>query len=150
MPENQSLEGIVSILEKEKETARIFLEILHKEEEALIQERVNDLDRIVSEKHKIITELEAINVQRSQYLLSQGYPASKVGMQQWLTKYADDIELHELWNQLIILAKQANQINQINGRAILLQLQYNQRSYLALQSAAGNIFFYGPKGQAYI
>ncbi len=149
MPEDQSLEEIVSILEKEKRTTRMFLEILYEEEETLIQGRINDLDSVISEKTEIISELEKINEQRSQYLLSQGYPTNKAGMQQWLAEHACGIELHELWNQLIQLAKQANQINQINGRAILLQLQYNQRSYSALQSAAGNISFYGPKGQVY-
>ncbi len=149
MSEDLSFKEIVSVLEKEKRTTRTFLEILYKEEEILVQGRINDLDSVISKKTEIISELEKINEQRSQYLSSQGYPANKSGMQQWLAEHASGIELHELWNQLIKLARQANQINQINGRAILLQLQYNQRSYLALQSAAGNISLYGPKGQVY-
>ncbi len=149
MSEEQRLEEIVSILKKEKETTQMFLEILYKEEETLTQGRISDLDSVISEKAEIINELEKIDEQRSQYLLSQGYPTNKAGMQQWLAEHACSIGLHELWNQLIKLARQANQVNRINGKAISLQLQYNQRSYLALQSAAGNVSFYGPKGQVY-
>ncbi|MDC8445854.1 MAG: flagellar protein FlgN [Nitrosomonas sp.] len=150
MLENQDFNELVSILENEMKTTLIFLEILHEEREILTQGQINDLDKVVADKAKIIDELEAINEQRSQYLLSHGYHKNKAGMRQWLDEQPFGIKLHELWDQLIILAKQAKQENQTNGRAISLQLQYNQRSYLALQSAAGNISLYGPKGQVLI
>jgi flagella synthesis protein FlgN len=71
-------------------------------------------------------------------------------MLHWLDEHPFSTRLHELWDQLIILAKQAKQENQTNGRAISLQIQYNQRLYLALQSASGSISLYGPKGQVMI
>jgi len=141
---------LVSILENEKKTTRIFLEILRKEREILTRGQINDLDQIVADKTKILDELETINEQRSQYLLSHGYHKNKAGMQQWLNEQPFVSTLHELWDQLITLAKQAKQENQTNGRAISLQLEYNQRSYVALHSAAGNISLYGSKGQAVI
>lgn len=150
MLENQDFDELVSILEDEKKSTLIFLEILRKEREVLTRGQINDLDKIIADKSKTIDKLEAIDEQRSQYLLSHGYEKNKVGMQQWLDEHPFDAKLHELWDQLIILAKQAKQENQTNGRAISLQLQYNQRSYLALQSAAGNISLYGPKGQVLI
>lgn len=150
MLENQDFDELVSILENEMKTARIFLEILHQEREILTRGEINDLDKIVTDKIKIIDELEAINEQRSAYLLSHGCHKNKTCMRQWLDEQPFGSKLHELWDQLIILAKQAKQENQTNGRAISLQLQYNQRAYFALQSAAGNISLYGPKGQVLI
>ncbi len=141
---------LVSILENEKKTTLIFLEILRKEREILTRGQINDLDQIVADKTKILDELETINEQRSQYLLSHGYHKNKAGMQQWLNEQPFVSTLHELWCQLITLAKQAKQENQTNGRAISLQLEYNQRLYVALHSAAGNISLYGSKGQAVI
>lgn len=150
MLENQDFDEFVSILENEKKTTLMFLEILYKEREVLTRGQINDLDTIVTDKTRIVNELEAINEQRSQYLLSQGYQRNKLGMQHWLDEHPFGARLHELWDQLIILAKQVKQENQTNGRAISLQLQYNQRSYLALQSASGSVSLYGPKGQILI
>lgn len=141
---------LVSILENEKKTTLIFLEILRKEREILTRGQINDLDQIVADKTKILDELETINEQRSQYLLSHGYHKNKAGMQQWLNEQPFVSTLHELWDQLITLAKQAKQENQTNGSAISLQLEYNQRLYVSLHSAAGNISLYGSKGQALI
>jgi len=150
MSETQSLEEITAIIEQEKNAIQLFLEILGREEEALTQGRINDLDMLLSDKTKLFHRLEEISDQRSQYLSARGYPVSKIGMQSWLADQQKGTEICEAWEQLLALARQAQQINQINGKAISMQLQYNQRSYLALQSAAGNISLYGPKGQAYI
>jgi len=150
MSEKLNHEEMIAVIENEKHATQLFLEILKKEEEILMQGRVNDLDMLVSDKTKLFNRLEALSGQRLQYLLAQGYPANREGMQYWLAQHPDCDEIHELWRQLIALAKQAQQMNEINGKVIAMQLQYNQRSYLALQSAAGNISFYGAKGQAYI
>ncbi|MCB1936745.1 MAG: flagellar protein FlgN [Nitrosomonas sp.] len=150
MSETLNLEEITAIIENEKNATQSFLEILKKEEEALTQGQVNELDKLVSEKTKLFNQIEAISGRRLQYLLVQGYPSNREGMQRWLIDHSDCVETQKLWHQLIDLAKQVQQINAINGKVIAIQLQYNQRSYLALQSAAGNISLYGPKGQAYI
>src|SRR5690606_17808610 len=94
---------LVSILENEKKTTLIFLEILRKEREILTRGQINDLDQIVADKTKILDELETINEQRSQYLLSHGYHKNKAGMQQWLNEQPFVSTLHELWDQLITL-----------------------------------------------
>jgi flagella synthesis protein FlgN len=150
MFENQDFDEFALILENEKKTTMLFLEILHKEREVLTRGQINDLDTVVADKTKIINELETINEQRSQYLLSHGYQRSWRGMLHWLDEHPFSTRLHELWDQLIILAKQAKQENQTNGRVISLQIQYNQRLYLALQSASGSVSLYGPKGQVMI
>lgn len=147
---NHDFDELVSILENEKKATLIFLETLHKEREVVTQGQINDLDKIIADKIRIIDELEAINEQRSQCLQSHGYHKNKAGMQQWLNQQPSASISHELWDQLIALVKQAKQENQTNGRAISLQLEYNQRLYVALHSAAGNISLYGSKGQAVI
>lgn len=150
IPEKQRIAEIVSILENEKKTAQLFLEILHKEEAILTQGRTHDLDFVLSEKIKLMNQLETQDNERTQYFTTQGYPTDKSGIQQWLTRLTGDVNPHQLWSEFLGLMKRARQINQTNGQAITLLLQHNQRAYLALQNAAGNIALYGPKGQAFI
>lgn len=148
--ETQRIAEIVTILENEKNTARLFLEILHKEEAILVQGRMHDLDFILSEKIKLANQLETLDDKRTQYFTAQGYPTDKSGIQLWLEKLTGDVNPRQLWDEFLSLMKRARQMNQTNGKAIALLLQHNQRAYLALQNAAGNISLYGPKGQAFI
>jgi flagellar biosynthesis protein FlgN len=133
----------------EKNTIQVFIEILKKEEDALVQGKIDDVDFLASDKTRLVEKLMQLGEQRSQYLLTQGYSTDSAGMNEWLAKHINP-DTQTLWNELLQLAKNAKQINQTNGLIISSQLQHNQRAFSALQSAAGNISMYGPKGQAFI
>ncbi|SER27935.1 flagella synthesis protein FlgN [Nitrosomonas sp. Nm51] len=145
----QRSESFAAVIDSEIGTAKAFVEVLKKEEGALIHGRIDELDMLASDKTRLVEKLENLSKQRKQYLSFLGYSPDKSGMQLWLMKQAG-VELQEQWNQLMELAKTAQQINRTNGSVISTYLQYNQRAYLALQSASGNISLYGPKGQAFI
>ena len=145
----QSPDKFVATINDEKRTLQKFVEVLKKEEDALIHARIDDLDILASEKVRLAEKLEYQAKRRMQYLSFLGYSPDKSGMQLWLSKQTNS-DLHTIWNELTEFARAAQQINQTNGQIISTQLQYNQRTYMALQSAAGNISLYGPKGQAFI
>ncbi|MCB1986001.1 MAG: flagellar protein FlgN [Burkholderiales bacterium] len=149
MPVIKSPDKFVATFEDEKRTVQAFVEVLKKEEDALIHGRIDDLDMLASDKARLAEKLEFQAKQRMQYLSFLGYSPDKNGMTLWLSKQSNP-ELQAIWNDLTELVKLAQQINQTNGKVISTQLQYNQRAYMALQSAAGNISLYGSKGQAFI
>ncbi len=140
-----------AVLMDEKNTIQGFIEILKKEEDALVQGKIDDVDFLASDKTRQVEKLMQLGEQRSQYLLSQGLSTDSVGMNEWLAKNViNHSDVQTLWDELLLLAKNAKEINQTNGLIISSQLQHNQRAFSALQSAAGNISMYGPKGQAFI
>lgn len=145
----QSPDKFVATIADERRIVQEFLEVLTKEEGALIQGRIDDLDILASDKARLAEKLDCQAKRRMQYLSFLGYSPDKSGMQLWLSKQKN-AELHTVWNELTELARTAEQINKTNGKIISTLLQYNQRTYMALQSAAGNISLYGPKGQAFI
>ena len=145
----QSPDKFVTTIDDERRTVQEFVEVLRKEEDALINGRIDDLDGLASDKVRLVAKLEYQAKKRVQYLSFLGYSPNKSGMQLWLSKQ-ENAELHTIWNELTEFAKIAQQINKTNGQIISTQLQYNQRAYIALQSAAGNISLYGPEGQAFI
>ncbi len=142
-------EEFVAAIKLERSTAQAFVELLEKEEDALIHRRIDELDMLASGKVRLAEKLEYLVKQRIRYLSFLGFSLDKVGMQLWLSKHAND-EIQTIWDELIKFASEAQQINQTNGKVIMSQLQYSQRAYMALQGAAGNISLYGPKGQAFI
>jgi flagella synthesis protein FlgN len=141
-------------LETEKNIFQAFIAILKKEENALIEGKIEEIDYLASDKSRLIEELIQFDEDRNEYFKKQGLTLEKNSIDNWLTELAKhDSSLPEIktsWNELLNLAKIAQQLNYSNGLMISSQLQYNQRAFAALHCAAGNVSLYGPKGQTYI
>lgn len=138
-------------LEAESNTLRAFIEILKEEENALVEGKIEKIDFLASDKSRLIEELIKLDGHRNEYLQKQGLILEKNSINAWLTKqHSDQSEVKILWDELLDLAKIAQQLNHSNGLVITTQLQHNQRAFSALHCAAGNVSLYGPQGQTYI
>ncbi len=148
---SKCLASFTSDLEIERNTLQAFIEILKKEEQALIHGKIEALDNFASDKSRLIEKLIQLDDQRKEYTQNQESTVAKDSMNTWLLEqHTDQLEAQVLWNELLELAKAAQQLNHSNGLIISSQLKYNQRAFTTLQCAAGNVSLYGPKGQAYI
>lgn len=143
--------NFTSVLEAEKSTLGKFIEILKKEEDALVQGKIEEIDYLSSNKSRLIEKLIQIDGHRNEYLQNQGLALEKNSISHWLEKQCSNQPgIQTLWNELLALAKIAQRINHSNGLIISTHLQHNQRAFAALHCAAGNVSLYGPKGQTYI
>lgn len=140
-----------SSLKEEKNSLYAFVEILKKEENSLVHGNFEDIDYLSSDKLHLIEELVSFDTQRNQYLISQGCTPDGHGMTTWIEgRQSLKSEAQVLWEELLKVARIAQQLNHMNGIIISTYLQHNQRAFTALQSAAGNISLYGPNGQAFV
>ena len=138
-------------LETERNTLRAFIEILKKEENALVERKIEKIDYLASDKSRLIEELIQFDDHRNEFLRKQGLSLEKNNINAWLSEqHSGRSEIKILWNELLDLAKTAQQLNHSNGLIISTQLQHNQRVFSVLHCAAGNVSLYGPKGQTYI
>ena len=145
--------NFTAVLETEKSTLGEFIEILQKEEDALVQGKIEAIDYLSSNKSRLIEKLIQIDGHRNEYLQNQGLTLEKSSssISNWLEKqHSNQPGIKTLWNELLALAKIAKKINHSNGLIISTHLQHNQRAFAALHCAAGNVSLYGPKGQTYI
>lgn len=151
MTSSQHLVYFMRELETERNTLRAFIEILKKEESALVDGKIEKIDYLASDKSRLIEELIKLDDHRNEYLQKQGLPLEKSSINTWLAEqHSGQSDIKTLWNELLDLAKIAQQINHSNGLIISTQLQHNQRAFSALHCAAGSVSLYGPKGQTYI
>lgn len=140
-----------SILEAEKTALENFIEVLKREEIALIYGKIEQIDSLTSTKSYLAEELMQIDHKRNQYIQSQGITLEWANINRWLQeKYSGRLEVQILWSEMLALANIAQIINYSNGLMISNRLQRIERAYAALPCAAGNISLYGSKGQAYI
>lgn len=154
MPLQQNIACFMEELEAERNALHIFVEILKKEESALIQGKLEEIDYLASDKTKLIHELIQRDDRRNVFFQKIGLSLEKRSINSWLNELTEQnsnlYEVKALWNELLDLAKTAQQFTHSNGLIISNLLQHNLRSFAALHGAAGNVALYGPKGQTYI
>ena len=137
----------VANLQLEQDAIKTFIDILKKEQNALVLGKIEDLDYFAAQKTQIIKKLTALGDERDQYLVAKGLSLDSACINNLLLSEESNTETGAIWNKLLQLAKTAKQLNQTNGTIITTRLQQSQQALTALQSAAGNVALYGPKGQ---
>ena len=145
------LAGFASCLKIEKKLFEELVGILKQEENVLTQSSFNKLDDFVSKKASLLEQLSQLDFKRNQHFKNNGVELEKKSINQWLEiSCPNNNEIQDLWNELLVLADAARKLNHTNGLIISKYLQHNQRTFVALQCASGNVSLYGPSGQACI
>ncbi|HNQ00410.1 MAG TPA: flagellar protein FlgN [Bacteroidia bacterium] len=138
-------------LEAEKNALHIFIETLKREENALINGKMSEIDYLASNKSRLIEKMTELDRKRNEFLKQQGLSLEKIIINQWLDEQCLVLpEVKTLWHELLDLAKTAQLLSYTNGLIISNYLQHKQRTFAALHFAAGNVSLYGPNGQMLI
>lgn len=115
---------------------RCFLEALATEKTALIAGEAQRLPELAAEKSALAERLAAIETRRAALLQSLGLPASRAGVEAWLAQQPATASSHALWQEILALAAQARQANELNGALIGTQLQQTHQALSVLLSQA--------------
>ena len=134
---------IATCLQLELAAVGAFLGILHKEQEALIEGKIEQLEVLALDKALVAGQLAELGAQRNRGLASRNLNPDSEGMEACLA----DAKAAGAWRDLLGLVKVAQQLNRTNGEMIEVRLQRNQQAFAALQGAAGAVSLYGPKGK---
>ncbi len=148
-PAIASPSDLVKNLEAELRVFQDFIQVLQTEQDALVQGNVDPLLELARIKSEKVVLLSQFAESRSRFLSEQGYAQEQGSMAKWLQQQGDggNPQITELWQQLLALAKNAQQLNQINGNMIDTRLRNNQQALAILQAAAKQSALYGPDGQ---
>ena len=147
MKKKQHHAEFVANLQLEQDAIKTFIDILEKEQNALVHGNIEDLDYFASQKTHITKKLADFGNKRDQYLTAKGLSLDTKCINNLLISEDNNTATGTIWTNLLQLAKTAKQLNQTNGAIITTRLQQSQQALAALQSAAGTVSLYGPKGQ---
>ena len=147
MKQKQHHAEFVANLQLEQDAIKTFIDILKKEQNALVHGNIEDLDYFASQKTHITKKLADFGNKRDQYLSAKGLSLDTKCINNLLISEDNNTATGAIWTDLLQLAKTAKQLNQTNGAIITTRLQQSQQALAALQSAAGTVSLYGPKGQ---
>jgi len=135
----------LSALAQERDRVRDFLQLLEREQSALVAGDHDHLMAFTEQKAARILDLRRYSDSRSRLLASHGLRTDKDGMSAWLEQHAD-AAARRLWDEIKSLAAQVRATNDLNGMLVAARLKHNQAAIAALQAAAHSSGVYGPDG----
>ena len=131
-----------------------LLELLNKEASALQQRKqAQIITSLATDKKSTVAQLEQLNKQLSQVLATEQLKLDAPGIEHYLEK-ADQRGIATAncrlqWQNILMLAKQCQMLNEKNGASIRLLQHHNQRSLNLLRGKKPTASTYGRDGSTY-
>jgi flagella synthesis protein FlgN len=132
-------------LSEELLAVREFIELLHREQQLLIENQTDLLLPLSEQKSAQAIHLNQLAATRRDGLLKQIPELSEANISNWLK--ANSPEELVIWHELRVLAEQSRDLNNTNGEVIQMKLRHIQQTLTALGGAVRHANLYGPDGQ---
>ena len=139
---------LLQILNSETEAVSLFVVVLKKEQKALAQGDTDALPALVEEKNVLGGQLATLATQRNVLLAGLGLAGDRPGVEAWCAGHPEEKVVAAAWAGVLELAREAKELNRLNGELIALRMQHNARALEALRSGNNPLDLYGPDGQA--
>ena len=138
----------VTTLATEQQHVSSLLELMKHEQTLLVAADADGLADLTPRKNALLQQLAELSAQRHAALLAAGCEGAEAGMEPWLAVSGNEDSRAE-WETLLELARQAKELNRVNGMLINKQLAHNQGVLNALRMPAGAEAggVYGASGQ---
>jgi len=142
----QSGTGPATTLNDEIAAASQLAAVLQREQALLIDADVDALPDLTQEKAKLIAQIAVLANTRYQALAAAGFTDDEAGMKAWTESSAPAAAV-KAWNDLLAVAREAKELNRINGVLIGKHISRNQATLSVLQAGRQGPALYGPDGQ---
>ena len=119
--ENTQQSEIEQVFIREISCARMLLQSLDLEYDALAKQHADALEEVVREKQERINQLELISRQREKLLAPFKVPAADDDDQATNQyQFGDNTRLNKLWDELVDIAEKCRDKNRVNGSIVEL------------------------------
>jgi flagella synthesis protein FlgN len=135
--------------EAEADAVARFVELLLLERDMLSGGDIDNLDSLIQRKNAVAAELQALAEQRNTLLADRGFAADRIGVEAWLAVSPLSKTAHQhAWSRVLLLAKEARQLNQLNGELIRVRMHHNSQALETLLAASRQPNLYGSDGHS--
>lgn len=133
-------------LREEQLAMQALLELMHEEQQLLIEADIDALSVLTPRKNVLVGQLSAMAGLRHGQLAACGFPASEAGMEAWLAQAGEE-PARTLWLSLLDQTRQAKEFNRVNGVLLNKHMAHTRAALSALSPAEQSNTTYGPSGQ---
>ncbi len=139
----------ISTVSQEQQHVSSLVELMKQEQQLLVAADADGLAELTPRKNALLQALADLSAQRHAALAAAGCEGSEAGMEPWLA-VSGNADARAQWEALLALAREAKELNRVNGILINKQLAHNQGVLNALRMPAGADAgaVYGASGQA--
>ncbi|MBL8430338.1 MAG: flagellar protein FlgN [Dechloromonas sp.] len=134
------------MLKREAELVMRFRDTLLREQHILQSGTSDGLAEVNAEKLSLVESLNIAGVERA-HALSSG-DIDTIDMQAWFASRPSEKEAAEEWNNLLETAREARDINELNGNLIQVLHQKTSDALFILTQGKADQSLYGSDGQA--
>lgn len=143
--DHPSCPELLAALTEELRVVRSFSELLKREQGLLTENSIDQLPALAEKKSTHALQLNEVAEGRRR-LLQKSLPVlDSTAIQTWLTNNCP--QGLALWQEIRVMAEQAQLLNHINGELIQMKLRHNQQTLTVLSNAVNKANLYGPDGQ---
>jgi flagella synthesis protein FlgN len=136
---------LLAALTAEYAALRSFVAMLEREQRMLIENLTDKLLELSEQKSNAALALKGLAQSRRAILETSVPQLSVHSIHAWLAKQSP--EGLAIWQKVLDLAKQSQQLNLTNGQLIHMKLRHSQQSLAVLSNAVNRANLYGPDGQ---
>lgn len=144
---NDPVTALLDHLTVELALAEKLFSILENEEKSLINNDLNQLELITTEKTQLISEYLLTRDTRWKKLSSVGVNIKESEFDKWILSQKNEL-LHDIWSKLSQVLTDSQQINRTNGLIIHQLSSKNQRALAILLGQSDSDGLYGSSGQS--
>jgi flagella synthesis protein FlgN len=125
-----------------------LLGLMKQEQQSLVSLDADELTELTTRKNDLLASLSSLSRQRHAALVAAGCEGSEAGMEPWLAA-GGNADIREQWKRMLDAAREAKELNRVNGMLINKQLAHNQGVLNALRTPtnAPTGTIYGASGQ---
>lgn len=145
---NDERQRLFQSLNEEEKLIQQFVELLSVEQSALSAGKTDDLSGISERKSGLAVELERLAEVRNNALSAAGLPTDSEGMAAWCAQFPDEQAVTNLWTRILDLAREARELNRLNGDLIQLRMNATASALESLRAGKTSLDLYGPDGQS--
>lgn len=125
-----------------------LIALMKQEQGFLVSADTDGLNSLMQQKSQAIEQMSQLARQRHGLLGAAGFEAGDPGMDAWLT--TADNAAAKAWADMLVLVRDAKELNRVNGMLIARQMANNDTLIEAMRAPAGagdSAGVYGPTGQ---
>lgn len=142
------MSGMYDLVTREALLVAEFITLLGDEQAVLANGDTEGLADLAGRKSELAGRLNAVDAERNAVLAGAGYPMGRSGMSQWLAATGDESgKLATAWEELLARAKDAQAMNDLNGKLIAIRMQATGDAIGVLTQRAAGDTLYGRDGQ---
>ncbi len=138
---------LAKLMDQEIETARTLFETLRDETQALGRDP-DALEQAAQRKQGLVSRMESLHNQRCALLQSSGCPASRGGLETFISRFDHGGRLRKRWASLLEITGQCRDANLSNGAVVELSRQHLRQALAALHGQSSQTVTYGASGES--